>query len=160
MSYRSQNFTLIDDLPMLDDLEMQDNAGGMSYIPNDKRGTVQKFIRNNNYNPPSESGMKEQIVPPAPIQIPQPEQHIQQIVPYQITDDDINRLKQHQSQSINVSPPQYMYNNEPNCVSVAEHTHTCIVCSRLYKDDSSSYVVVIILLSIICILLLKRVLNV
>ena len=148
MSYR-KNITLIDDLPSLDDIEYgsNQNANGLSFIPVDNQPSIQKFIRNNMYNPPYESGMSNNSQP-----IPSPPSQIkQQLVPMnqapvqvpmnQIIDDPRN----YEQQQMMMFPPQYQqpqpppppqqqiyeHNDYITCINVAEHTTNCVVCSRL-----------------------------
>ena len=144
MVYKTnRNITMIDDLPELE--ELPSPSMGMQMIPDEKMNQIQRVIRQNDYNPPAESGMgfyneptiinnyDVDVIP----RMPQPQQ-VQQIPQQQMI-------------------PSYQ---QLSCIDVAEHTINCVVCSRLYQNNNNGYIVVIILLSIICILLLKRVLNV
>jgi len=176
MSYRTnKNYTLIEELPDLEELErgnQNHNGGGINMIPPDNANQINKFIRNNVYEPPVESGMAQpqrsqpqrsqpqrqnQEQPP-----PEQRQITQFIIPHQpqpqpqFMDDSIYEP------NFNQPPMRYNphHNYDINCINVADHATNCTVCSRLYQHNTSGYIVVIILLSIICILLLKRVLNV
>ena len=172
MSYRTnKNYTLIEELPDLEDLErgnQNHNGGGINMIPPDNANQIQKFIRNNVYDPPVESGM-------AQLQRSQPQRQNQQhqklpeqtqitqfIMPpppppqNQFMDESMYEPNFNQPPTYRHNPPSY----DINCINVADHTTNCIVCSRLYQHNTSGYIVVIILLAVICILLLKRVLNV
>ena len=165
-NYRTnRNYTLIEELPDLEDLErnqpQQQNAFNM--LPPDNANQVQKFIRNNTYEPLIESGM----APPQQHRHRQQNQQdqqitIQQFIPpppppqnYMIEDPRMFEQPMHDH-----SRNHMMMGGELNCINVAEHTANCVVCSRLYQQNNAVYIVVIILLAIICILLLKRVLNV
>lgn len=173
MSYRTnKQITMIDDLPFLDELE-NNKTNVLSMIP-DNMQTVNKFIRNNNYNPPFESGMSNQSSSNAQQQMQQ--QQIQQ----QIQQQQIQQQQQKQQETFEHEmfddPRMYMsgfqgaqeeprsfhrsHHHEPSCITVAEHTTNCIVCSKLYQNNMTGYIIVIIILAIISILLLKRVLNV
>jgi len=169
MSYRTnRNYTLIEELPDLEELERnQPNAFNM--IPPDNANQMQKFIRNNAYDPPMESGMN--AFQPQRHQQRQDQQVTQQFIPppppppqnYMIEDPRMfEPIHDHRHMS---HPMEHMSNHmgmsgELNCINVAEHTTNCVVCSRLYQQNNAGYIVTIILLAIICILLLKRVLNV
>ena len=63
MSYRTnKNYTLIEELPDLEELERGNqnyNGGGINMIPPDNANQINKFIRNNVYEPPVESGMAQ-----------------------------------------------------------------------------------------------------
>jgi hypothetical protein len=176
MSYRTnKNYTLIEELPDLEELERGNqnyNGGGINMIPPDNANQINKFIRNNVYEPPVESGMAQPQRPPQrqnqhhqpqPQSQPPPEQTqiTQFIIP---PPPPQNQFMEDSMYEPNFNQPPMRYNPhhnyDINCVSVADHTTNCIVCSRLYQHNTSGYIVVIILLSIICILLLKRVLNV
>jgi hypothetical protein len=164
----NKNYTLIEELPELEELERgnHNRSGGINMIPPDNANQIQKFIRNNVYEPPIESGMSQRQQPP-PIQQPQP---IQQPPPPVIQDFQVEQFIPQSKHNHFIEEPQFyqppMYRQHQqhsydiNCINVADHTTNCVVCSRLYQHNTSGYIVIIILLSIICILLLKRVLNV
>jgi hypothetical protein len=161
MSYRTnKNYTLIEELPDLEDLERKQNqTDGFNMIPPDNATQIQKFIRNNVYEPPIESGMSQRH--PQLQQHPQ-QQHPQQQHPQQHPQQQEQFTMQYMEDIRPYELPQqiYRHNGEVNCINVSDHTSHCPVCSRLYQHNNSVYIVVIILLAIICILLLKRVLNV
>jgi hypothetical protein len=172
MSYRTnKNYTLIDELPDLEDLERgggNQNGGGINMIPPDNATQIQKFIRNNVYDPPIESGMsqlqrqqqRQRQQPPIQEQ-PQNTQFIpQQPSPQNQFIEDPIMLYELNNQEQAMYRPIHHLSYDINCVNVADHTTNCVVCSRLYQQNTSGYIVAIILLAIICILLLKRVLNV
>ncbi len=46
-----------------------------------------------------------------------------------------------------------------SCVSVADHVHSCKVCSKLYKFDRIWYIIAICFLLIISLLLFKKVME-
>ena len=50
--------------------------------------------------------------------------------------------------------------NGLSCIDVAEHIATCPLCSKFYKCDNTIYIVTIVILVIICLILLKKVLDV
>jgi hypothetical protein len=152
-SRQNQNFTPIDSLMDLDDLESDGSQGGhlmkglqgsdgigqptqfhqsgaTSGIP-DK---YQKFIRTGMGPPVHESGMgryqqqqPEYFAPPPP-----------------------------QKQQETPMRPSY---DSPTCLEIADHVGSCPICSRFYKNDNTVYIIAIVILAIICILLLKKVLN-
>jgi len=170
MSYRTnKNYTLIEELPDLEELErgnQNHNGGGINMIPPDNANQIQKFIRNNVYEPPVESGMAQPQRPqqrqqPQPVQPPPDQTQITQFImpppQNQFMEDSMMYEQNQQNQMYRHHHP---HSYEINCINVADHTTNCIVCSRLYQHNTSGYIVIIILLSIICILLLKRVLNV
>ena len=152
----NKNITFIDDLPYLDQLENKPSMINM--IPPDKTQIIRKFIRNNNYDPPFESGMmvQQQALPPQNFN---DDDYIQQKT-YQKHNNNFDEEKSYDHPPTPPLPPIKNYYQELSCISVAEHTANCVVCSRLYENNNTIYIVTIILLSIICILLLKRVLNV
>jgi hypothetical protein len=56
----------------------------------------------------------------------------------------------------NYTPPP---NVPGNCMSVADHTANCPVCSKLYKCDKTLYVLFIIVLAALCAILVKKVMD-
>ena len=168
MSYRTnKNYTLIDELPDLEDLESgnQNRGGGINMIPPDNANQIQKFIRNNIYEPPIESGMAQPQRQRQSVQQVQQVQQVQEfIIPQQpqnqFTEEPVMYEPNFNQQNMYRPPPPQQHSYDINCINVADHTTNCVVCSRLYQHNTSGYIVVIILLAIICILLLKRVLNV
>lgn len=51
------------------------------------------------------------------------------------------------------------YKFRGNCIDVAQHTHNCPVCSKLYNTDKTIYMVIIGLLLIVTLILIKKVLE-
>ena len=151
MSYKQNNVTFIDDLPSIEDLEYKSH--GLSMIPPNDVGKYTKFIRNNNYNAPNESGMQS-----APIQYSEPSG------PYTPFNNFPQELQQPPPSSGGLAPNSQMfyepYEAKNSCVDMAQHAANCPVCSRLYTNDKTWYILTIIILCIICILLLKKVIDV
>jgi hypothetical protein len=56
MSYSQNHVTLIDDLPLLEDID-KPKTEGLNMIPQTEVNKYQKFLRNSGYDPPVESGM-------------------------------------------------------------------------------------------------------
>jgi len=46
-----------------------------------------------------------------------------------------------------------------SCISVADHTEGCMVCSRLYRNDNTMLIIVIVFLGVVNLLLIKRILE-
>ena len=162
MSYSTSNtqkFTMIDDLPNLDDLEVpppyQDAVynreqikssryTGASMLPNGQEDKFARFIRGG-HRPPPEAGMvsnvhthmARQSLPPPPSPV------LEEL--YETPRDETKRYA--------------MPENTPSCLNVAEHIANCPICSKFYNDDKSIYIIAIIVLAVICILLLKKVLD-
>ena len=58
------------------------------------------------------------------------------------------------------TPNEYLpITTKPNCIDCNEHISNCPICSKFYKNDKIIYIIAIVILAIICILLLKRVLD-
>lgn len=153
MYAQKRNFTYIDELPDLEDLESngmptrgqphtsgrhlqfseQDHPRG---IPPDK---FRKFIRSSMGPPPSESGMSPYT--------PNPHSYPPEFFQTPPTETEPPR------------PTARPTACSPTCLDISDHVGSCPICSRLYNNDKSIYIIAIVLLSIICILLLKRVLN-
>ena len=150
MNADSNNFTMIADLPDLDDVEAStrgntidhnNHANSQHILPEEHQGKYSKFIRNP-HQPRQQSGMAsaqpmyEQQINDSYYQPPEPQpEPIQETISYK------------------------MPNNTPSCLVVAEHIANCPICSKVYNDDKSIYIVSIVILVIICILLLKKVLD-
>lgn len=153
MHAQKRNFTYIDELPELEDLESSDGMHrGMSRdspmgMPHTAGKPLQffeqgppggipekfrKFIRSPMGPAPPESGMAPhaQHHQPEFFQPPPPE-----------------------------APPARPEANSPTCLEICSHIDSCPICSKFYKNDNSIYIIAIVVLAIICILLLKRVLN-
>ena len=160
MSSRN-NVTMIDDLPYLEDLERQSYLTG---VPPSEMTQVQKFIRDTAYNPPMESGMNpnassnvlrrqpshyQQQQQPQPQPQPQPQQMvmIEQNIDTSAPPPNVYQ-QQHQHRILSLS-----------CIDVAEHTSSCIVCSKLYNTDTSLYIIVICILLLFSAILFKKVLD-
>lgn len=138
-----RNVTLIDDLPYLQDLE-----NPSSQAPDNAQPQVIKFIRPTSNFLPTESGMNA----------------------------DYSYMKKNESSQNQIQRPTFPHPSnikndfspqiknivtfETNCVSCAEHTANCIVCSKLYNTDNTMYLIVIVVLLIISVLLLKKILDV
>ena len=157
MSYSTasaQKFTMIDDLPDLDDLEGPPphqravNKGqirgsrypGAAMLPNGQEDKFAKFIRQT-HSMPNQAGMSTrghypQAGPPPPPVLEEA---------YEKPEEDTKRYA--------------MPENTPSCLNVAEHIANCPICSKFYNDDKSIYIIAIIVLAVICVLLLKKVLD-
>lgn len=152
MSSRN-NVTMIDDLPYLEDLERQSYMNG---VPPTELKQVQKFIRDTAYNPPMESGMNPNSQRRPSVYQPQPHPQPQQQQQMVMIDQDIDTSvpppnvyqQQHQHRILSLS-----------CIDVAEHTSSCIVCSKLYNTDTSLYIIVICILLLFSAILFKKVLD-
>ena len=160
MSYSTagaQKFTMIDDLPDLDDLEgpgptpyqravvRGDNRAsqypGSQILPAGQEPRYRKFIRDS-HSSPSESGMAHNLVSQAPMMESPP--MVPEIEAY------------HQAEE---TKKYAALNDTPSCLNVAEHISGCPICSKFYNDDKSIYIIAIIVLAVICLLLLKKVLD-
>ena len=155
----TQNFTMIEDLPDLEDLEGPSphqravNQGqikhsrypGAEMLPNGQADKFGKFIRQG-HPMPQEAGMSYNQQPMSmavsPIQ-----QHMAPVIQesYDKPEENIKRYS--------------MPENTPSCLDVAEHIANCPICSKFYNSDKSIYIIAIIVLTVICILLLKKVLD-
>lgn len=151
MYAQKRNFTYIDELPDLEDLESngmptygQPHSSGrpLQFSEQDHPGGIpekfRKFIRSPMGPPPSESGMSPYT--PNPHQASPPEFFQPPVPPTETT----------------FSRP---VTGSPTCLEISDHVGSCPICSRFYKNDNAIYIIAIVVLSIICILLLKRVLN-
>ncbi len=176
-----RNVTFIDDLPFLDDL---DNNSKFSILPPDKLNSVSNYIRNSEYNPIPESGMIPSNIVPINLNTKSNHHnHSSHSSKQPITAISSYDIPSHSSSSINNTTiiddglPYYeggnggngnqqdfninnnLYSAQLNCVTVAQHTENCMVCSRLYKNDNTVYIIVIGVLTIISMLLTKRILE-
>ena len=151
MSYSTasaQKFTLIDDLPDLDDLEAQGPRQQQNAVRNNLSrephhdDKYNKFIRS--AHPSSaESGMSR-------------------------TNSQVgmsmNQPQPHSYEQYEEMPPQYksfkLPPNTPSCLDVADHVANCPICSKFYNNDKTVYIIAIVVLLIIVMLLLKRILDV
>jgi len=158
MYNQNRNFTLIDELPELEDLESVGMNRGSS--PNGEPHTFgkplhfanqeiqekfQKFIRPPMGEAIKESGMGREF------------NHPPQQTEFFSTPPPQEYLNQENSQPRYPQPQQSQHS--PTCLEIASHVKSCPICSRFYNNDNTIYIIAIIILSIICILLLKRVLN-
>jgi len=184
------NVTLIDDLPSLDELEIN-KSHGLSMIPQTETHKYQKFIRNSGYNTPEQAGMQnDRKMHP---QYSRDENAYTTPNPHRYTNDhntdsndyhgninlqympDIQNIQnmhdhtyenfeRHPKMQKNVNKPNNKpnnnHNNHNNCIDVAEHTHNCLVCSKLYTNNNTLYILIIVFLAIVNLLLLKRILDV
>jgi hypothetical protein len=150
---------MIDDLPYLEDLERESFVNG---VPPSELKQIQKFIRNNAYNPPLESGMAPNSQPRRQYQQqgPQPQPQMQPQQMASIIDDEADM-----SLPPPPSAPSQMNHHHQHrilslsCIDVAEHTGSCIVCSRLYNTDTTLYIIVICILLLFSAILFKKVLD-
>lgn len=166
----NRKYTLIDELPELDDMAENNNS---SMIPNEYTEKYQKVIRNHHI-PSPESGMYHYSqVPKIPSIVKK------KIDNYQRTNNNTdyqrpNNTDNYQRQSNNMIDNFYQRpsnNNviEPNilqenftnisCLDVANHIKSCPLCSKFYNTDKTIYIIAIVVLSLVCLLLLKKVLN-
>lgn len=162
MSYSTagaEKFTMIEDLPDLDDIEGPPphqravNRGqirssrypGASMLPNGQEDKFGKFIRHGHLVP-QESGMSHHDFPP----MNNPPLHT--YAPPSLEESSYEKPKQ------NIIT-HAMPDNTPSCLSVAEHIANCPICSKFYNDDKTIYIIAIVVLVVICILLLKKVLD-
>jgi len=161
--------TFIDDLPLISDVE---NNGGMyPMIPQNESNKVKRMIRNHDHEMPIESGMntknqqqlfqdeemKKKMFEDEQQMIQQQEQqkeqfHMRMRMFEEQEEDNHQRKKKKRNRNIDMDC-------DLNCVSVAEHTTNCLVCSKLYNDDRSLYIGSIIVLLIISMILLKKVVE-
>jgi len=151
MYAQQRNFTYIDELPDLEDLESKGTGMGMGMPTQGQPHTAgrplqfseqgshggipekfRKFIRSPMGPPPTESGMAPYSSPPEFFQPPPPPTE---------------------------SAPTRPAAGSPTCLEISDHVGSCPICSKFYKNDNAIYIIAIVVLSIICILLLKRVLN-
>lgn len=155
---RQSNVTMIDDLPFLDDLDQ--NQIPQQPISQPEMHNIQKKFIRNKYNTPNEAGMN----PDFNYQQNQQNQHhhIHHSHPQQQQLPNFNNIEADfidNAQNIEMQFHHQQQHQFVNCISVAEHTQSCLVCSRLYTNDRTIYIIAIIMLLIICILLIKRVLE-
>jgi len=158
MSYSTagaQKFTMIDELPDLDDLEgagpqplqnavnSQQIRHSRAGLPPGQEGKYAKFIRQG-HPTPNEAGMSARSLRPMEIGAPQ-EVSAEAYEEPPSPAEDIKRYA--------------MPEGTPSCLDVAEHIANCPICSKFYNDDKTIYIIAIIVLAVICVLLLKRVLD-
>lgn len=165
--------TMLDDLPRLDDIESK-------YSSSPDGNKFQKFIRNNGYTTPSESGMgmPKSVFPPIPYnpQLPQQNVHPQQF-PQQ--NNMAQPFSQHSTQQsfypmsqqsgydstpsyqpyTEETPIEHYQHDDLSCLRVSRHATNCQVCSRLYNNNLNVILFTLIVLQIIIVLILLRQLN-
>jgi hypothetical protein len=161
----SRNVTMIDDLPYLEDLERESYTNG---VPPSELKQIQKFIRNTAYNPPHESGM----APNSHAHTQQQHHHHQHRTygPQQQLQPQPQQMAAMIDEDADITlppipaPPQQNHHHQHrilslSCIDVAEHTASCIVCSRLYNTDTTLYIIVICILLLFSAILFKKVLD-
>ena len=163
--------TMLDDLPRLDDIESKHSSS-----PDGNK--FQKFIRNNGYTTPPESGMgmPKSVFPPIPYnpQLPQqnmPQQFPQQNMPnmpqpfpQQNMPQPFNSMHQQNGYDSSSSYQPYMeetpiehyQHDDLSCLRVSRHATNCPVCSRLYNSNMNIYFFAIIMLQLVIGFLLLR----
>jgi hypothetical protein len=159
MYNQNRNFTLIDELPELQDLESSHtmNQGSPPNGEPHKFGSPLQFAN----HPNQEMSDKYQ-------------KFIRPSMGEAMRESGMNRSNNQQKEFFSNPPPQEYLNQEsshpqyhyphnsqysPTCLEIASHVKSCPICSRFYNNDNTIYIIAIVILSIICILLLKRVLD-
>ena len=187
MSYTkagTQKYTLIDDLPDIDELENQHRNG----IPNDQQEKYQKFIRDNhnsvydqanhssqNYNSymhndynsyaHNQQQQTHQYSLPQQNYRPQnqfnPDFQLPPVNANSFPDNYHQHLYEGFSPVPSGPPPVPPTNYGPcTCLDVNGHIENCPICSRFYKNKYYVvYIVIIVVLTVICLILLKKVLD-
>ena len=176
MSYRTasaENYTMIDDLPDLDDLEKgpgpADRMNNSAIRQTRSRGSQQyagqqpveskyeKFISKQHITP-KESGMGVQ----------QYQEDYRQQQDYRQQEEFRQQDYRQQEDHRHVNVEHYQKGEEttdskhkcsPSCLDIAGHVSSCPICTKFYNDDRTIYIIAIIVLAVICILLLKKVLD-
>jgi len=153
---KNRNFTLIDELPELEDLEasrMNEQIYGqpigephtfgkpLQFANQDK---FKKFIRLPMGEALQESGMGREY------------NHSHQ--PQQKEFSSTASREYLNKENSQYPHPQFSQHS-PTCLEIASHIRSCPICSRFYNNDNTIYIIAIIILSIICVLLIKRVLD-
>ena len=165
MSYRTsatQNYTMIDDLPDLDDLEgppphqravrtkqiRRSQYPGAEMLPNGQANKFGKFIRHP-HPMPREAGMsvRDHYTGANTEADPSFRQHVPMVE------------ESYQKSEENDLTTYAMPSGSPSCLNVAEHVANCPICSKFYNDDRTIYIIAIIVLAVMCALLLKKVLD-
>ena len=168
-----EKFTIIDDLPDIDDLESSSGYNGPranqpgADPPSDAK--LSKFIRGSHVTPKN-SGMHA---------MERYEEMPQQHMDPRTTHDVDSRMDQHMmdprmGQHVDPRMGQHMMGQHmmgqhmmgqhmraPTCLEIADHVANCPVCSSLYKNDRTMYVLGlgIFLLTILCLFLWKKVID-
>jgi hypothetical protein len=167
------NRTYIEELPFLEDVvsaEQQVMNGGLSMIPTSESGKIKRFIRNNEYNLPSESGMntkQQQMIDEQELVQQQKMYEEQQQKMYEeqqraIEQEEFEFQRSHREEKRRNKKKNQRFHESDcdlNCISVADHAANCIVCSKLYNNDKTLYLAIIGVLIIICIILMKKVVE-
>ena len=160
MHTQKRNFTYIDELPDLEDLE---SSGGMY------RGMHDGMSHGNPMGMPHTSGKPLQFSEQGPPRgLPEKFRKFirSPMGPAHPESGMAHHSQHHQPPQEFFQPPPHTKEsptrpdvNSPTCLEISDHVGGCPICSRFYKNDSSIYIIAIVVLAIICILLLKRVLN-
>ena len=166
--------TFIDELPSMSEV---DDGNMYPMIPPSESNKIKRMIRNHDHNIPIESGMntknhqlfKDEEMQKKMFEDEQQRQLQEQQMKLQEQQQQQMREQYHQNHD---QQEDYIYdrrknkrrhhhhmNDDLSCISVAEHTTNCMVCSKLYNDDRSIYSGVIIVLLIISLILLKKVVE-
>lgn len=146
----NRKVTFLDDLQSLQDLESNSNYYGGAANSSDSN-SVKKYIRNNTYNPPFESGMSMSLQK-APQNNTEVKIYSNNTIPSEEKIEMENIINPYNQNNLLVK--------ELNCINVAEHTSDCVVCSKIYRDDSAIYIFIIIFLLIVVMILLKNLFSV
>lgn len=161
----AKNVTMIEDLPEISDMpdhggpmnghgrQFSNSEGNLAHSDRQKLGG--KYIRDS-YHPPDESGMNGGTAHYA---------HAHDGVgsPYGVG-EHVSRPNLPPEYFEEAPSPMHAHAEAPapvdphSCVSVADHTKSCTVCSRLYKNTNIIYLIIIVILVIACAILLNRVL--
>lgn len=158
--------TFIDELPTMSEI---DDGNMYPMIPPAESNKIKRMIRNHDHNIPIESGMntkshqmfqeeemqrkmfedeQQRQFQEQQMQVQEQQQIREQYQTHNYDDDRRKKKKRHNH-----------FDDGLSCISVAEHTTNCVVCSKLYNDDRSIYSGVIIVLLIISLILLKKVVE-
>lgn len=140
----NRQYTMLTDLAP--DGYGESRGGSMLQAPPKPPENLQKFIRNNSYNPNENSGMALMRGNPQG-GFPQggfPQGNPQGGMPMGMPQGDIPKIMK----------------RELSCLEVANHVNSCPICTKFYKVDTNLYLIIIAVLCIICLILMKKVLNV
>lgn len=162
---RTQNVTMVNDLPDLDELDAEpfngvnhvpDGSGPEGYVRGHGLGDaefnkVRKMIRDPHI-PPSQSGMTG-MGHPTPL-------HSHQRFESSGGPGRQENFSPWENSPRADSKPIEFFRNSPSCIEIAYHIKDCPICSQFYRSDKAPYMIAIVVLVILCILLLKKVLNV
>ena len=152
-----QKFTLIENLPDLEDFDQNPNNTGLTQtqynqVQNKVRGPSHGIDQYKNQENMSMIMSKDNVR----TQNKQPNYIQKESFMHGRPDNHVNHVKQVEEhfKTFNMPP------GTPTCLDVAEHIANCPICSKFYNTDKTIYIIAIIALAIICILLLKKVLDV